>query len=148
MNDVSQIFLILFMFEMKKLFCDYPIHPTFVLRKFQSENYKAFAFHSFIHSFLTFLIIMFMTDADISLSVSLSFFEYVVHFVLSLWKSKSQLMAKFRPLDLEEFLVADKKSKFHHRMYWGIFAFDRLIHQGLYFIILYILCDRGLVYIM
>jgi hypothetical protein len=148
MNDVSQIFLILLMFEFKKLLCDYPIHPTFILKKFQSENYKAFAFHSFVHSFFTFLIISIMTDADMGLSLTLSFFEYIVHFALSLWKSRSQLMARFRPLDLDEFLVADKKSKFHHRMYWGIFAVDRMIHQGLYLLILYVLCSRGLVYIM
>lgn len=148
MNDVTQIFVVLFAFEFKQIFCDYPIHPTFILRRFQADNYSAFIFKALLHAFFTWIICMTLTSAEPVLALGMALLDFFVDFVLTIFRGRSGLISRFRPLDLEEFMAAGKREKIKHRLYWAFFGLDRMSHQLTYFLIVFILCQQGAVWMM
>lgn len=148
MNDVTQIFLILIAFEVKQFICDYPIHPTFILKRFQTDGNRAFILHALAHACLTFLICFFMTTAELPLIFMLASLDFLIDFMLAIFRSRTQLIAHWRPLDLEEFMLASRRDKVRHRLFWAAYGLSRTIRHLTALGILYILSEQGLVWMM
>ena len=148
MNDVSQIFVLLLAFQIKQLLCDYPIQPEFLLKRFQSSSVNGLLLYSFFHGFFTLAICLILTTASFPLAAGLALLDVGIDFVLGLTRSKSDLLARFRPLDLQEFTVASRKAKRQHRLYWIFFGIDQALHHMTHFSIVYILSQQGVVWMM
>jgi hypothetical protein len=148
MNDVSQIFVLLLAFEVKQLLCDYPILPDFLLKRFHSNGIKAFILYSAFHGFITFTICLLLTNAEYPLALLMSLLDFAAGFALAMFRSHSSMIARFKPLDLDEFMSASRKAKRQHRMYWTFFGLDQAIHHMTHFSIIYILCLQGVVWMM
>lgn len=148
MNDVSQLFLMLLAFEFKQFLCDYPIHPTFILKSFQTDNNRAFLFHAGIHALLTLAICLIFTTAEFPLALMLAGLDFFMDFALAIFRSRTGFIARFKPLDLDEFMEASRHQKVQHRLYWLFYGLDRMIHHVTYFAIIYILCQQGVVWMM
>lgn len=148
MNDVSQIFILLLAFQLKQFFCDYPIYPEFLLKRFKGSGLTAFIVHSGIHSFMTLGICLILSSSGFGLAVLMACLDFVIDFMLNQFRSRSETIARFRPLDLDEFLAASRKEKRNHRLYWAFFGLDQTIHHLTHYAIVFVLCEQGAVWMM
>jgi hypothetical protein len=89
-----------------------------------------------------------MTNAELPLSIMLSFLDFTLDMLLSAVRAKSIFIAQFKPLGAEEFLASTAKERLEHRIYWGLYGLDRMGRQLIIFGIVYWLCYMGVVWMM
>jgi len=133
---IEQIFILLFIFQVKHWLCDYPLQTQFMLRKSQREDwvYPLFC-HARVHAVFTLLIsaayLSLYSDMIVQdylrVSVWMMFLDGVVHFIVDRIKAHPDLGGRW---------------KTDNPKFWWVLGADQSLHHLTHYVIIYFLVSN------
>lgn len=101
MNEVITIFALLFIFQLKHLFADYPLQGKYMLGKFKDNGWVfPLLAHVTVHGYFTLAICLF-TAPHLSW---LALFDMVAHFIMDRLKAGKRYLGRFKALSGKEYM--------------------------------------------
>lgn len=99
---MSNIFLLLAIYQLKHFFADYPLQTAFMLGKFKERGWVCpLACHCLVHAIMTFIISV--SFGSLGLAAVLALFDFTVHFVMDRIKASPKLLGRFEAISKSEF---------------------------------------------
>ena len=130
---IEQIFILLFIFQVKHWICDYPLQTPFMLKKFQKRGwvYPLFC-HVRVHAVFTLLIssafLNLYSDMAVHdyarIAVWMMFLDGVVHFIVDRIKAHPDLGGRW---------------KTDNPKFWWALGGDQMLHHLTHYIVIYVL---------
>ena len=115
---MKDFYLILFLLQLKHFIADF-ILQTDKIALMKGKNFKYLIWHSFHHSFLTFIVLFFFFR--LSKILVIFFIELIIHSLIDYLKANEKLGGKY---------------KFPAKLYFILFGFDQLLHNWFYILII------------
>lgn len=117
---MTEIFLLLILFQIKHFVADYPLQGAYMLGKFKREGWVLpLAAHCGVHAVFTFVIAT--VFAGVKLAVVAAAIDFVLHFTMDRLKASPDMMGRFKP----------DNSKF-----WYALGFDQMVHHVTHYLII------------
>lgn len=153
------IFILLVVYQLKHLLCDYPLQTPWMLRKFLGGRQWVLplAAHAGVHGLFTLAITLFVNPVLWWLGL----LDFVVHFTMDRIKASPNLLGRFKALSASEFKgiaeiismpsgnpeidLAAKyaKEKLKNNTYfWWSLGLDQAIHHLTHYAIIWILVSQ------
>lgn len=134
------IFLLLIVFQVKHFLADYPLQTPYMLRKFLPgwDFFLPLVTHAGFHAILT-LNICYAFSGNITLSMQLATFDFVIHFIMDRIKAGPKYLGRFKALAASEYMNATHKQKIENKLFWISLGLDQKIHHLTHYAIIYVL---------
>ena len=124
MLEISMIFTLLVLFQVKHFICDYPLQTQYMLGKMQATGWiKPLAAHAAVHAWFTFLIILFI-QPDNHLLYLLPLVDFVIHFTVDRIKVSPKLGGRWNPTQ---------------PYFWWALGADQMMHHLTHYIFIYVI---------
>jgi len=130
MEQITFIFLMLVLYQVKHFVSDYPLQGKYMLGKFKADwsFIGPLSAHSGVHSFFTFVIatiVLFEIPGGFVIALGLASFDFVVHFFMDRIKAGPKYLGRFKDMMKPYF--------------WWSLGFDQMVHHITHYAIIYIL---------
>jgi len=117
---MTEIFLLLILFQIKHFVADYPLQGAYMLGKFKREGWVLpLAAHCGVHAVFTFAIAT--AFADVKLAVVAAVIDFVLHFAMDRLKASPDMMGRFKP---------------DNPKFWYALGFDQMVHHVTHYLII------------
>jgi len=126
MLEISVIFTLLILFQVKHFICDYPLQTDYMLGKMKPTGedwYRPLALHAGVHAFFTFLIILFIHPSNYWLYL-IPLLDFVIHFMVDRIKASPNLCGRWNPAQ---------------PYFWWALGADQMIHHLTHYIFIYVI---------
>lgn len=135
---IYYIFILLIAFQVKHFLADYPLQNSYMLQKFKKDwsFFVPLLCHSFIHCIITFFI-SYLYSKDFKISILLSLFDMVVHFIMDRIKAGPKYLGRFKALSASEYLQSTDSQKKSNTLFWYSLGLDQMIHHLTHYYIIY-----------
>ena len=122
---ITTIFVLLVVFQFKHFICDYLLQGEYMLGKFKPgwDFILPLTAHCLVHVVATFFI-AFLTSFNFKLSLVLSVFDFITHFIMDRIKASPNILGCYKP-NVQEF--------------WWCLGLDQKIHHLVHYTIIFIL---------
>lgn len=133
------IFVLLFIYQIKHFVADFPLQNEYMLGKFKEKDWELpLACHAGVHSIFTLLIsLMFI---GVFGSICLAIFDFVIHFAMDRYKASPKHLGKYTALSKKEFIAgATEEQKKDNVKFWWALGLDQMVHHLTHYIIIYFL---------
>ena len=128
MLEISMIFTLLVLFQVKHFICDYPLQTQYMLNKGKETRWiTPLAAHAGVHAWFTFLIILFI-QPDNNLLYLLPLVDFVIHFIVDRIKASPKLGGRWNPTQPYFWWALGADQMMHHLTHY---AFIYVIIQSL-----------------
>lgn len=126
--EVSQIFILLVIFQVKHFICDFPLQREYMLKKTLPgwDFFVPLAVHSGLHAFFTLVILLVFAPSLWFLFI----YDFVIHFVMDRIKAGPKYLGRFND---------QGKSS-----YWICFGLDQMVHHITHYSIIYFIIYKKL----
>lgn len=155
-----EIFILLFLFQVKHFISDFILQTEYMLGKFKTEGWiLPLTCHCLVHVGFT-LVIALMFNPSVALSVSV--IDFVIHFTMDRIKASPKMLGKYDAINKKEFIqyanrLSDcKKDKCLHweiprlensmlsrkkenTMFWRALGIDQGVHHLTHYFIIYMI---------
>lgn len=128
--ELSLIFTLLCLFQLKHYLCDFPLQNEYMLGKFLRTGWvKPLIYHCSTHALSTILIVSSVCAYFnpfynfINLVLFAGFFDFCIHFITDRIKAHPDLGGKYKPTE----------SKF-----WNNIGLDQMVHHLTHYVIIYV----------
>lgn len=128
---MTELFILLVLFQIKHFVCDYPLQTPYMLGKMNRTGWvKPLAAHAYIHSAGTWFIaywFLFTTDKTESiflLSCGLALTDFVIHFIVDRIKASPDLGGRFKP---------------DQPYFWWALGADQMAHHLTHYVFIYLI---------
>ena len=123
------IFLLLLLFQVKHLICDYPLQKEYMLGKMQAIGWiKPLAAHAAVHAWFTFLILLLVQPSNMLLYLLLPLADFVLHFIVDRIKASPNLGGRFTPTQ---------------PYFWWALGADQMAHHLINYVFIFIIFTYG-----
>ena len=127
MDNLTTIFLLLVLFQLKHFIADYPLQTQYMLGKTKATGWiNPLAAHAAVHAWFTFLIILFVSP-DNYLLYLLALVDFVIHFTVDRIKASPKLGGRFNPTQ---------------PYFWWALGADQMAHHLTHYVFIYILISN------
>ena len=124
MLEISMIFTLLVLFQVKHFICDFPLQTQYMLGKMQATGWVTpLAAHAGVHAWFTFLIILFI-QPDNNLLYLLPLVDFVIHFIVDRIKASPKLGGRWNPTQ---------------PYFWWALGADQMMHHLTHYIFIYVI---------
>lgn len=112
---MNNVFILLFLFQIKHFVADYPLQGRYMLGKFK-DNWGFFLpllAHVGVHGIFTLTICLVFTK-DLHKSLWLALIDMIIHFAMDRIKAGKKYLGRFKPLNAEEYrsCILNKDNEF------------------------------------
>lgn len=131
-----QLFILLFIFQIKHFLADFPLQNEYMLGKFKEKDWiLPLTAHSGVHALFTFLISLIFLD--IYDSIYLGLFDFVIHFTMDRIKASPKMLGRYVGLSKSDFIagVTDEQKK-SNKKFWLSLGLDQMVHHLTHYIII------------
>lgn len=128
---MSEIFILLFLFQIKHFLCDFPLQGKFMLGKFSPDPWTwipALTAHSGVHSVGTFAV-MFVFEVFITPGVSgpwwwcfIPWLDMAIHFTVDRIKASPNMLGRWKPDNKYFWWSLGGDQMAHHLTHYAIIA--------------------------
>lgn len=119
---MTEIFILLVMFQLKHFVCDYPLQTPYMLGKMQRIDWvKPLAAHAGVHSLFTFCITLIFVP---SIAIYLALADFVIHFIVDRIKASPDLGGRFKP---------------DQPYFWWALGADQMAHHLTHYVFIYLI---------
>lgn len=155
---MTEVFILLILFQVKHFIADYPLQGKYMLGKFKPgyDFIIPLSAHCFIHFILTFNICLVFTN-NFKTSLYLSLFDFIIHFIMDRIKASPNMLGRFKPLSAKDMieimsrnfnnfnstseykrvLHSDKIKLKHNTYFWWSLGLDQAVHHLTHYFIIY-----------
>ena len=118
---ITTIFVLLVVFQFKHFICDYLLQGEYMLGKFKPgwDFILPLTAHCLVHVVATFLI-AFLTSFNFKLSLVLSVFDFITHFIMDRIKASPNILGCYKPNQKEFWWCLGLDQKIHHLVHYTI----------------------------
>lgn len=127
-GNMSKLFVLLILYQIKHFIADYPLQGKYMLGKFKPgwDFLGPLAAHCTVHGLFTYLIAMF---AGYDNALNLSIIDFSAHFIMDRIKASPKYLGRFKPLTAETYVKADKKALRSNVLFWWSLGLDQMVHH-------------------
>jgi hypothetical protein len=121
---MTEIFALLFIYQIKHFVADYPLQGKYMLGKFKPDwgFFGPLLAHSLVHSIFT-LFISYIFTKDLYFSIGLGVLDLVIHFVMDRIKAGPKYLGRFKDMMAPYF--------------WWSLGIDQMIHHLTHYYLIY-----------
>lgn len=131
---MTEVFILLILFQIKHWLCDYPLQTPFMLQKFQRTNWIVpLACHAWTHALFTMTILsVFLLETQplfeyTTLVLWIGVLDFTIHFVVDRVKAHPDLGGRYK--------MDDKK-------FWWSLGCDQMLHHFTHYLIIFIVMTQ------
>lgn len=146
---MTNIFILLVVFQLKHFIVDYPMQTEYHLGKFR-DDWKFFwplFNHCLNHALATWAICMWMGHKNYLVYTLLGLFNGTIHFFMDRIKAGKKYMGRWKPLTKDEWIQTKKDSQYFNlensmplieqaekklnsnKYFWWSIGFDQMVHH-------------------
>lgn len=135
---MSNIWILLVVYQIKHFVADYPLQGKFMLRKFlpTPEWILPLLAHASVHAVFTYLIALAVRPR---LALWLALFDASTHFVVDRIKASPDLGGRFKPLTKQTYSAATPEQLKSNVYFWWALGADQMAHHLTHYVIIYFL---------
>ena len=128
MDNISTIFLLLVLFQLKHFIADYPLQSHYMLGKANVTGWvKPLAAHAAVHAWFTFLTVLLVQPSNILLYLLLPVIDFILHFSVDRVKASPKIGGRFNPTQ---------------PYFWWALGVDQMAHHLTHYVFIYILISN------
>lgn len=121
---MTELFVLLVVFQFKHFVCDYLLQTEYMLGKFEREGWiKPLSLHCSVHASVTLVVVAQWTQ-DILLTLLLALLDFTVHFIVDRVKASPDVLGRFK--------VTQKE-------FWWALGLDQSLHHLTHYLIIYLI---------
>ena len=118
-----EIFLLLFLFQVKHFVCDYPLQTQYMLGKMSRTGWvKPLAYHAATHAVGTLIVSLMFVPTLIALCLAIA--DFVLHFIVDRVKASPDLGGRWKP---------------DQPYFWLALGADQMAHHLINYVFIYVI---------
>lgn len=148
---MTNIFILLVVFQLKHFIVDYPLQTEYHLGKFRDDwgFFWPLFNHCLLHALAAGNIVIWFGEShpNLKLAIVLGLFNGTIHFFMDRIKAGKKYMGRWKPLTAEQWIQAKKDSRYlnlensmplieqaekklnSNRYFWWSIGFDQMVHH-------------------
>lgn len=142
---MTQIFLLLILFQFKHFLADFPLQTEYMLGKFRGTNWALpLMAHAGVHAAITLLICLAFGSPWAPLCSAI---DFIIHGSMDRIKASPHMLGRFKPLGSDQFSwyastakLGDANSKraiLGNKLFWWSLGLDQMVHHLTHYFIIW-----------